>query len=122
MPNEDFVLFPEDEQWGDFPTDFLDSEDGEAIINDLKLIRAAVGAPLQPLITDINTLTERGQTSSLRGIRFTSGAQALSWLFHRGVFLFSNVVRMADGLWGVSIRKSDPVVQGDMDDDTDIVF
>lgn len=115
----DFLLFPEDEQWGDFPSTFLDGEDGQGVIDDLKLIRAAVGSPLQPLVTDLDTLTARGHSASLRGIRFTSGAQALLWLFHRGIFLFSNIVQMPDGTWGVSIRNSDPVQQGDLDDDPD---
>lgn len=128
MTNPDLLIFPDDEQWGDFPTDFLDSEDGDEIIEDLKLIRAAVGAPLQPLVTNLQTLTDRGQASSLRGVRFTSGAQALVWLFHRGIFLFSNVVQMGDGTWGVSIRNSDPQPTGGEGvedaggDDNDIIF
>lgn len=124
MTNQGILIFPEDESWGDYPSDFLDSEDGDTIIEDLKLIRAAVGSPLQPLITNLSAITEKGYASSLRGIRFTSGAQALVWLFRRGIFLFSNVVRMPDGTWAVSIRNSDPVDSGDLSegDEDDLVF
>lgn len=122
----DFLVFPQDENWGDFPDGFLDESDGQNVIDDLKQIRAAVGSPLQPLVTNLAILNSRGHAASLRGIRFTSGAQALQWLFHRGIFLFSNVVQLPDGTWGVSIRNSDPVQQGDLDDDLegedDIVF
>jgi hypothetical protein len=123
LANNDILIFPDDEQWGDFPPDFLDSEDGDTIINDLKLIRAAVGSPLQPLVSDLKTITEKGLAPSIRGIRFSSGAQALVWLFHRGIFLFSNIVQMGDGTWGVSIRNSDPVDWGDVEEgEDDIVF
>jgi hypothetical protein len=123
----DFLLFPDDDNWGEFPDDFLDESDGQNVIDDLKKIRAAVGSPLQPLVTDLSRLTARGHASSLRGIRFTSGAQALQWLFHRGIFLFSNIVQMPDGTWGVSIRSSDEgssVGDSDLDleGEDDIVF
>lgn len=123
----DFLIFPEDESWGDFPDSFLGSEDGQQVIDELKDIRKAVGSPLQPLISDLETITKRGQAADLRGIRFASGSQALLWLFHRGIFLFSNIVQMPDGTWGVRIGRSDQAeLQTDIDDDLegdeDLVF
>lgn len=124
MPS-DFVLFPEDEQWGDFPDDFLGDEPDEHIFDDLREVRAGVGSPLRPLITDFETIQSRNQAHQMRAVRFTTGAEALIWLFRRGIFLFSNVVRFEDGTWGVRIGSSDSPPDAGGEGDTgsdDIIF
>lgn len=100
----DSLSFPDGET--EWPDGFIGENATEEQFTDLENIRRAVGSPLQPLIASIEAITQRGQVGQMRGIRFATGADALIWLFHRGIFLFSNVVSFADGTWGVRIGDS----------------
>lgn len=118
------LLYPDDRDdngGGEFE-DFLPDDAGEADIEYLGKVRDVIGRPISELFSTVEALQQVGQVGDLRGVRFGSGYEALRWLFQRGLFLYSKLVKMSDGSWGVAIGTSqtqetpDDVEEGNDDD------
>ena len=117
-PDDDF----EDNGAGELPDGFFPDDADEDDINYALDIRRVTGRPVDDLIKSFEKLNLEGRANQLRAVRFGSGFEALTWLFKRGIFLFSSLVQFSDGTWGVAIGSS----QGEADDggieDDSIVF
>lgn len=111
----------EDDFW--LPVDFLDEEATDEDIDTLHQIQHLVGQPIQNIITDFDSVARTGRAGDVRGVRFSSGSEALLWLFRRGIFLYSQLVRFPDGSWGVAIGNSPNIEPSGGDDNVaDIPF
>lgn len=97
----------DDDSW--LPVDFLDEDATDDEIDQLHQIQQLVGQSIQNIIEDFEQVARTGRAGNLRGVRFGSGSEALLWLFRRGIFLYSTLVRFPDGSWGVSIGDSPTV-------------
>lgn len=108
--DEDFDVFYPDDEDGDgdewFPADFLADDTDDDDIELLHNIKHVLGGSLNGLITNMEGLANEGMAQNLRGVRFSSGSEALIWLFRRGLFLYSRLVNFGNGTWGVAIGSS----------------
>lgn len=98
--------------YGDFdPSEYLPegflpddlSEDQSELFGD---IRDVLGRPVGQLVASYEDLAESGRAGQVRATKFSSGLEALLWLFRRGIFLYSNLIQYPDGSWGVAIGDS----------------
>jgi hypothetical protein len=111
----------EDDYW--LPADFLDEDADEDDIDTLHQIQKMVGQPIQNIIDDFDHVAQTGRAGTVRGVRFSSGSEALLWLFRRGIFLYSTLVKFSDGSWGVAIGDSPNIEPTGGDDNVaDIPF
>lgn len=112
MPHKNLpsdLFDPDDDDAPDFwfPVDFLDEDATEDDIETLHDIQDMVGKPIQDIIEPFEDIAKSGRAGTLRGVRFSSGSEALLWLFRRGIFLYSSLVYFTDGSWGVAIGSSE---------------
>jgi hypothetical protein len=101
----------EDDLW--FPSDFLGDDTDDDDIETLHDIQKMVGRPIRDIIDTFDNVAKTGRAGTVRGVRFSSGSEALLWLFRRGIFLYSTLVQFPDGSWGVAIGSSENVVSND---------
>jgi hypothetical protein len=117
--NDDLFEFDEggeDDSW--IPADFFDLDTSEDDMDTIHEIQDLIGKPVSQIIEDADQVYSSGRAGSVRGVRFSSGSEALLWLFRRGIFLFSSLVRFSDGSWGVAIGESErPLKQEKPQDD-----
>lgn len=114
MPKDLFDWDSEDDDpdyW--FPVDFLGDDIDDDDIETLHDIQKMVGRPIQDIIDTFDHVASTGRAGEVRGVRFSSGSEALLWLFRRGIFLFSTLVQFPDGSWGVAIGSSENTPSGD---------
>jgi hypothetical protein len=117
--NSDFD--DEADDW--LPLDFLDDDTSDDDIDQLHDIQRMVGQPIANIIDTFDHVARTGRAGEVRGVRFGSGSEALLWLFRRGIFLYSTLVKFPDGTWGVAIGNSPNVApSGGDDNDADIPF
>lgn len=107
----------EDDYW--LPLDFLSDDATDTDIDQIHNIQDMVGRSIQDIIETHEQVLRTGRAGDLRAVRFSSGGEALLWLYRRGIFLYSTLVRYDDGSWGVAIGDSPGVdartdVQGDI--------
>lgn len=106
----DEMFYPDmdddDDYW--FPADFVDKDISDSDVELLHNIQRVMGQSVQNIIVSSDDFFGSGRENTLRGTRFSSGAEALIWLFRRGIFLYSSLVRFPDGTWGVAIGSSQP--------------
>lgn len=95
----------EDDLW--FPVDFLPEDISDDDIDTLHDIQSMIGLPISGMIATEDQINQTNRAGQLRGTRFASGAEALLWLFRRGIYLYSSLVRFPDGSWGVAIGSSE---------------
>lgn len=111
----------EDDFW--FPLDFLDDDITDDEIDQLHQIQDLVGQSIQNIIQPFEEVARSGRAGDVRGVRFGSGSEALLWLFRRGIFLYSTLVKFPDGSWGVAIGNSPAVAPSGGDENVaDIPF
>jgi len=115
-PDDDLDFEGED---GDFepvpPQDFFPDDFTQEDYETLEDIRNASGRPFADFVTDYSTLVQSGGAGTVRAVNFASGAEALIWLYRRGIFIYSSIVRFSDGSWGVAIGNSpQPEQTGDV--------
>jgi len=116
---------PEETQGGEF-SDFLPSDATEEDIQYVREAERLMGRPVSDIFVSFQRLQSIGQVGDLRGVRFGSGLEAFRWLLQRGLFLYSKLVQMNDGSWGVAIGTSQNQAQVDIgeesEDNDDLVF
>lgn len=115
MPDAD----DEDDSW--LPPDFFDDDMSDEDLQDIHQIQDLVGKPVSDIIENFDDVASSGRAGTVRAVRFGSGSEALLWLFRRGIFLFSSLVRFGDGSWGVAIGESDRPLKEEVPKD-DIPF
>lgn len=103
------VFEPDDDDENDYwyPVDFLDDDISDDDIEALHDIQGLIGRSVQDIIEPFDHVARTGRAGTVRGVRFSSGSEALLWLFRRGIFLYSSLVRFDDGTWGVAIGSSE---------------
>lgn len=101
----------EDDFW--FPPDFVPDDMGDDDIDRLHNIQELIGSSVKEIIDTFDHVLTSGRGGDLRAVRFSSGAEALLWLFRRGIFMYSTLVQFPSGEWGVAIGNSpQPVTTG----------
>ena len=116
-PIDQDVFWPDDDDEPDywFPADFLANDISDSDVELLHDIQRVMGQSVKGLITTFDDLASTGRAGQLRGTRFSSGSEALIWLFRRGIFLYSSLVQFDDGSWGVAIGSSEGESGGETD-------
>lgn len=109
----------ENDYW--LPADFLDDDASEEDIDTIHNIQDMVGRPISDIIDSFETVARSGRAGDVRAVRFSSGGEALLWLFRRGIFLYSTLVKYPDGTWGVAIGDS-PSPAAPAEAESDISF
>lgn len=105
------------------PSDFFDDDITDDEIDRIHQIQDLVGQQIKDIIEDFNHVARTGRAGDVRGVRFSSGSEALLWLFRRGIFMYSTLVRFPDGSWGVAIGDSPNVAPANGDSNVaDISF
>lgn len=110
MSRDDDLFFEDDSEGADdpwFPVDFLPEEISDDDIETLHDIQHLIGLPISGMIATQDDINKTGRAGQLRGVRFSSGAEALLWLYRRGIYLYSSLVQFPDGSWGVAIGSSE---------------
>lgn len=111
----------DDDSW--FPLDFVPEDFDEDDIDRLHDIQGLVGQPISQIIDTFDHVAQTGRAGQVRGVRFSSGAEALLWLFRRGIFMYSTLVKFGNGEWGVAIGDSPAPIGGtEVNVDADIPF
>ena len=109
---------------GDFdslPEGFFDDDADDESIGTLHTIIDLVNKPISEIIEKFDDIAHTGRAGTVRGVRFSSGEEALLWLFRRGIYLYSSLVQFADGSWGVAIGSSERSITG-QEAEVDIPF
>lgn len=103
------LTYPDDDDFSDdwFPSDFMPDDIDDDDVETLHDIQRMIGLPITGMISTYDDEIEQGRGGQMRAVRFSSGAEALLWLFRRGIYLYSSLVKFSDGSWGVSIGSSD---------------
>ncbi len=109
---------------GDFdslPAGFFDDDADDDSIQTLHDIMDLVNKPISEIIEKFDDIAHTGRAGTVRGVRFSSGEEALLWLFRRGIFLYSSLVQFGDGTWGVAIGSSERPI-GEAEVEVDVPF
>ena len=99
-----------------FPEGFLPDDLSEDDIETLADIRDIIDRPFAELVRTYEDLAASGRAGQVRATNFSSGTEAMLWLFRRGIFMYSNIVQFKDGSWGVAIGDSPSPVDEDTDE------
>lgn len=123
-PRDNDLFNPDDDDSDDywFPSDFLDDDTSQDDLELLFDIQRIVGKSVQEIIEPFDDIVTSGRAGSVRGVRFSSGSEALLWLFRTGIFLYSSLVKFSDGTWGVAIGDSERPLTGEQEVDVDVPF
>ena len=121
MPQPPDIFWPDEDDDSDiwFPADFLDDDATDDDIETLHDIQRMVGKSVQEIIEPFDDIIKSGRAGTVRGVRFGSGSEALLWLFRRGIFLYSSLVKFGDGSWGVAIGESERPLTGGQEEATE---
>lgn len=122
QPHSD-IIEPDDDDESDgwLPPDFFADDISEEDMDALGEIQHLTGRSFEQLLEPFDDIVNTGRAGTVRGTRFASGSEALLWLFRTGIFLYSSIVRFADGTYGVAIGDSGRPLEGP-DEQNDIPF
>lgn len=110
----------DDDNW--LPADFFDEDMDDEDMDTFSDIQRMVGKSIREIIEPFDDIAKTGRAGTVRGVRFSSGSEALLWLFRRGIFLYSSLVRFNDGTWGVAIGTSERALEDAGDTPDDVPF
>jgi hypothetical protein len=103
---EDDVEYPDFDPNEYMPEGFLPDDASEDEITTLSHIRDIIGQPFGDLVATYDQILGEGRAGQVRAVNFSSGSEALLWLFRRGIFMYSSLIHYKDGTWGVAIGDS----------------